>query len=356
MDHPTTPTPRAPDPDFWRHRRVLVTGHSGFKGAWLAAWLCRLGAEVAGFALPPDTIPHLPTDAAIADLGGDIRDAAALAAAMGRFAPEIVLHLAAQPLVRRAYSDPIETFAANVMGTANLLQAARTNAALRAIVVVTSDKCYDNPPGRPAHPFAEQARLGGHDPYSASKACAELVAASFRASYGLPVATVRAGNVIGGGDWSPDRLVPDCIRALVARQPVVLRHPAATRPWQHVLDPLAGYLLLAERLAEDPGFAQAYNFGPPADDIRPVAAVVGALAACWGDGARWTQADGHHPHEAPTLAIDAAKARARLGWRPRLPLDQAIAWTAGWYKSHQNGADPGRLIDRQLTAYEALDA
>ncbi len=352
-DHPAA----APDPAFWRRKRVLVTGHTGFKGAWLCAWLRHMGAEVGGFALAPDTTPNLCVligiEAEIDAVRGDIRDAAVLAQALRRFAPDIVLHLAAQALVRRSYLEPAENFATNVMGTANLLEAVRAAPTAGAVVVVTSDKCYAN--NGDGHAFRENDRLGGHDPYSASKACAELVAASWRQSFHMPLATARAGNVIGGGDWSPDRLVPDCIAAFDAGRRVLLRNPTATRPWQHVLDPLAGYLLLAEHLWRDPdNCLPAWNFGPDANEQRPVSAVVEALAARWVEGADWAAAPGVHPHEAATLAIDAGLARQKLGWRPRLAVDHAIGWTADWHRAHRQGVPARHLVDEQITAYEKL--
>jgi CDP-glucose 4,6-dehydratase len=347
-----------PDARFWARKRVFVTGHTGFKGAWICAWLDRLGAQVGGFALAPDGSPNLceeaGTERLVEGVRGDIRDLGALTRAMVGFAPEIVLHLAAQALVRRSYAAPVETFATNVMGTVNLLEAARVCGSVRAVVVVTSDKCYANQDS--GVPFAEDAALGGHDPYSASKACAELVAASWRASFpGGAMATARAGNVIGGGDWAADRLVPDCVRALQARRALSLRNPAATRPWQHVLEPLCGYLLLVQRLFRDGGSAaEAWNFGPAAHDALAVSQVVERLGAAWGGGPAWVATPGVHPHEAGRLVLDAGKARARLGWRPRLGLEEALAWTADWYQRHHAGEAAAALIGEQIAAYEDL--
>ncbi len=354
---PASPPP-LPDPRFWAGRRAFLTGHTGFKGAWLALWLTRLGADVTGYALAPDTHPGLCADAGvearIRPLRGDIRDAALLATALAAAAPDIVLHLAAQPLVRRAYADPVLTFETNLLGTVNLLQAIRHTPSVAAAVIVTSDKCYENQEDGRA--FRESAALGGHDPYSASKACAELAVASWRRAFpgAAALATARAGNVIGGGDWAADRLVPDCIRAFAAGRPAAIRHPGATRPWQHVLDPLCGYLLLAEALCRDPAAATAWNFAPAPADTRPVAELAGRLAAGWGDGAAWTATPGAHPHEAARLAVDASKARARLDWRPRLLLADAIAWTAGWYRRHADGAPAAALIEADIARYEAL--
>jgi CDP-glucose 4,6-dehydratase len=349
-----------PDVAFWQSKRVLLTGHTGFKGAWLALWLQRLGATVRGFALPPDTAPSL-CDAANVEhacdsVRGDIRNSAGLRDALVQFAPDIVLHLAAQALVRRGYDQPAATFATNVMGTVHLLDAATAAPSVRAIVVVTSDKCYENREW--PWPYRETDTLGGHDPYSASKACAELVAAAWRRSYpGPAIATVRAGNVIGGGDWAEGRLVPDCVRALGADAPVPIRHPDAVRPWQHVLEPLCGYLLLAEHLWRDPlGAAEAWNFGPAAEDARPVRDVADLVCRHWGQGARWLQTGTQHPHEAWSLTVDAAKARARLGWQPRLGLAEALEWTVRWYKQHAAGAPAQRLVARDIDAYEARAA
>ena len=346
-----------PDPEFWRGKRVFLTGHTGFKGGWLASWLRRLGAEVTGFALPPDE-PSLYTDAGIErvmvrSVIGDIRDRHTLGAALRAASPQIVLHLAAQALVRPSYQQPVETFATNVMGTAHLLEAASATPDVRAIVVVTTDKVYENREW--AWAYRETDALGGHDPYSASKACAEIVTSAWRRSFlrsGAGLATARAGNVIGGGDWAADRLIPDCIRAFASGQSVAIRNPVSTRPWQHVMEPLTGYLLLAERLhAGDPAFATAFNFGPVLDDVLPVTDVVAGLAKAWGDGAAWHVAPGDHPHEAGFLAVDPALARARLGWRPRQRLAQALQCTGQWYRRHAAGHDAAALIDSDIEQY-----
>ncbi|MBI3514661.1 MAG: CDP-glucose 4,6-dehydratase [Proteobacteria bacterium] len=349
----------SPSPAFWRGKRVLITGHTGFKGGWLGHWLARLGASVTGFALAPETEPNLFTQSRlgerVASTIGDVRELAAVRRAAGTARPEIILHLAAQSLVRRSYADPVGTFATNVLGTAHVLEVARALDGVRVILSVTSDKCYLENGGGAA--YRESDPLGGGDPYSASKACAELVTAAYRQAFsagGTPaVASARAGNVIGGGDWAPDRLVPDCIRAFAAGRPVEIRNPRAVRPWQHVLEPLAGYLLLAERLWRDPGVAEAWNFGPADTDARPVAALVDELARLWGTGARWTAQPGDHPHEAPVLRLDSAKACARLGWAPRLGLDQALDWTVEWYRRAQAGEAAAALVDAQIAAYEA---
>jgi len=347
-----------PKADFWRGRRVLLTGQTGFKGAWCWAWLARMGAEVTGLALAPDTAPNL---SAILGLGadprsriGDIRDAAAVAAAVEAARPQIVLHMAAQALVRRSYAAPLETFDTNVNGTLRVLDALRNRPELQACVVVTSDKVYENDGSGRA--FVETDQLGGSDPYSASKAACEIAVSSFARSFGAalagPVATARAGNVIGGGDWSADRIVPDLWRAHQAAQPVALRYPRATRPWQHVLEPIAGYLDFAEALVG--GSAErALNFGPVEAAPVTVAEVVEAFQRAYGSGATgWTQAPGQHLKEAPTLAIDAGRAISVLPWRPCLASQEAIAWTAAWYAAHDGGADMAAYTDRQIAEFE----
>lgn len=354
-----------PSPEFWRGRRVLLTGHTGFKGAWLMHWLRLLGADVVGLALAPGTEPNLAATSGLVDPAisrlGDIRDGAAVEAAIEQQRPEIVLHLAAQALVRRSYRDPLESFATNVMGTLNVLSAASRCAAVRAVLVVTTDKCYENREW--LWPYRENDPLGGHDPYSASKACTEIATAAWRSSlpdmvqYSRPapmaIATARAGNVFGGGDWAEDRLVPDFFRAVAQGETLAIRNPAAQRPWQHVLEPLAGYLLLAERLFD--GDAQdAWNFGPDPVDVIPVGDVVARLTAL-APGSTWEcTGDGSQPHEAGLLALDAAKARMRLGWRPRLPIDTALEWTAQWYQRAAEGADPAALVRDQIAQYTAL--
>ena len=341
--------------DFWRGRRVLVTGHTGFKGAWLCLWLQSLGAETAGLALAPATEPNLwsllgaPADSTL----GDIRDLERVRAVLDRHRPEIVFHLAAQALVRESYRDPLGTYGTNVQGTANLLEACRDRPELRALVVVTSDKVYANDGGAAA--FAESDRLGGHDPYSSSKACAELVTASFRDSFfrdGPPIATVRAGNVIGGGDWSPDRLIPDCVRALDTGAAVSLRYPDAVRPWQHVLDPLSGYLLLAEALVQNPATApDAVNFGPDPDSFRTVAGVVDAFSACFAGRPGWVRDPLVHPAEAAALRLSSALALRSLGWRSRLPIDAALSWTADWYRAMRAGQDMRHYSLQQIRQF-----
>ncbi|HET7233281.1 MAG TPA: CDP-glucose 4,6-dehydratase [Longimicrobium sp.] len=345
-------------PEFWRGRRVLVTGHTGFKGSWLSLWLQRMGAQVTGYALAPDTTPSLFELARVEEgmdsVTGDVRDLDALAAAFAHARPEVVFHLAAQSLVRASYQDPVGTYATNVMGTVNVLEAARRAGGVRAVVVVTSDKCYENREW--VWGYRENEAMGGHDPYSSSKGCAELVTAAYRSSFfgadiGTSVGSVRAGNVIGGGDWAPDRLVPDAMRAFGAGEPLVVRNPRSIRPWQHVLEPLAGYLLLGERLCADPQAAEGWNFGSEHDDSRPVGWVADRLAGLWGDGARWEQDPGTHPHEARSLRLDSAKARDRLGWAPRLPIGAALEWTVEWYRAAAGGADARALTEAQIQRY-----
>lgn len=349
---------------FWAGKRVLVTGHTGFKGGWLSLWLTRLGANVAGYALAPPTEPSLfaltRLDQKMESVIGDIRDAERLTRAVREFEPQIVFHLAAQPLVRYSYADPIETFEVNALGTAHLLEALRRAPSARAIVIVTSDKCYENREWPWA--YRENEAMGGFDPYSASKGCAELVAASFRNSYfatadhptrGAALATARAGNVIGGGDWAADRLVPDILRALERGETAQIRFPRAVRPWQHVLEPLAGYLTLAERLwSEGAPFAEAWNFGPDPSGERTVAEIADALCRAYGEGAGWTKSGGDEPHEAHLLKLDSAKARSRLGWRPQWSIFEALEAIVDWESRRRRGEDVATTSLAQIDAYE----
>ncbi|RME71121.1 MAG: CDP-glucose 4,6-dehydratase [Planctomycetota bacterium] len=347
--------------NFWRGRRVWITGHTGFKGAWLALLLHHLGAEVHGYALEPPTEPSLFEQAGIAsaieDVRADICDRDALDRALEAARPGIVFHLAAQSLVRASYEDPLETVRTNVLGTACVLEAARHRPEIEAVVVVTSDKCYENREW--VWGYRENDPLGGHDPYSASKGCAELVTAAWRRSFCAEtrpaIASARAGNVIGGGDWARDRLLPDCIRAFRRAEPVRLRRPEASRPWQHVLDPLAGYLVLAEALCGDAArFAGAWNFGPEEGEVRRVRDVVERAAKLWGDGARWTaEPEATGPHEAHALQLSCARARALLGWKPRLGFEEALAWTIDWYRRHARGESARRLTLEQIERFVA---
>ena len=349
---------RRPDAAFWRGRRVLLSGHTGFKGAWLALWLHRLGAEVTGLALEP--LPRSLYAAAcvegvLASRLVDVRDAAAVARVVREARPEVVFHLAAQALVRAGYRDPIATHATNVMGTAHVLDALRDLPEVRVAVVVTTDKVYRDAAW--PYPYREDDALGGHDPYSASKAAAELVAASYRdaflAAQGVALATARAGNVIGGGDWSEDRLIPDAVRAWESGQVLRLRRPQAVRPWQHVLDPLAGYLCLAEALWRQPGLAGAWNFGPRTDEAASVAEVVVLARQAYGAGEWQADADAG-PHETHWLALEVAKARRTLGVAARWPLAEAVGRTMRWYRRLAEGADARALCAADLDAHEAV--
>jgi CDP-glucose 4,6-dehydratase len=351
---------------IWQGKRVFLTGHTGFKGGWLALWLASKGAVVRGYALDPGTEPNLFTAAkvgsVIEDIRGDIRDAATLDAALTGFAPEVVFHMAAQPLVRYSYDDPIGTFETNVIGTARVLDAVRRTPSVRAVVSVTTDKCYENKEW--LWGYRETDPLGGYDPYSSSKACAEIVSAAYRQSY-FPVAamathqcgiaTARAGNVIGGGDWSTDRLIPDLVRGFLAGEPVRIRRPEAIRPWQHVLEPLLGYILLAEKLlTADPRYATAYNFGPSDDDAQSVGWIVERMTKYWGDKASWILDEDPSVHEAGYLKLDASRARTELAWHPRLRLDTTLNWLVDWYKAWQSGSDMHRFTLDQIAAYESL--
>jgi CDP-glucose 4,6-dehydratase len=351
------------DPAIWRGRSVLLTGHTGFKGGWLAVWLHTLGARVHGYALNPPTEPSFFDTAGVrqaltSDARADLADRSALQTAFDDSRPEIVFHLAAQPLVRESYRDPLGTLATNVIGTANVLEAVRGSKTVRAVVVITTDKIYENL--ETGHAYRETDALGGHDPYSASKAAAEIVSSSYRASFltgaGIRMATARAGNVIGGGDWAAERLVPDCLRAFAQQLPVRLRRPAAVRPWQHVLEPLAGYLQLAEKLAgnEGPGYAKAWNFGPDVTDDATVGQVAELIAMLWGGGAEVVhEPSDENPHEAGLLRLDSSCARRELGWRPRWSLQQALERTVAWHRAWVKGADLHDLSLAQIREYGA---
>jgi CDP-glucose 4,6-dehydratase len=358
LSTPDTAPVAAVDPAFWGGRRVLLTGHTGFKGAWLALWLQALGAHVTGFA---DGVPTEPSLYELANVGdgiesvaGDVRDPDALAAVVVAAGPEVVIHMAAQSLVRPSFAQPRETYETNVMGTVNLFEAVRTRGeGVRALVNVTSDKCYENREWEWG--YREDEPMGGHDPYSSSKGCAELVTTAFRRSFfsgpdGTRVASARAGNVIGGGDWAQDRLVPDIMRAALTSQSVAVRNPNSIRPWQHVLNPLAGYLVLAQALWDGPEHAHGWNFGPPEQDARPVGWIVQRCCELWPAELSWSTDDGPHPHEARYLKLDSSLARGRLGWRPLVDLDSALESTVDWYGRLAQGADMRAVTLAQIDA------
>ena len=354
------------NPAFWQAKRVLLTGHTGFKGSWLSIWLQSMGAQVTGYALAPPTNPSLFEIAEVAQgmtsVIGDIRDLAKLQAVFAEHQPEIVIHMAAQPLVRYSYQNPVETYSTNVMGTVHLLEAVRNTPGVKAVVNITTDKCYENREW--VWGYRENEPMGGLDPYSNSKGCAELVSAAYRSSFfnadnyaqhGVATATVRAGNVIGGGDWAQDRLIPDVLAAFEQGRKVDIRNPNAIRPWQHVMEPLRGYLMLAEQLFEHgPSFCEGWNFGPNDDDAKPVGWIVEQMAALWGNDAQWQVDTGEHPHEAQYLKLDISKARSRLDWHPALRLQDALALIIDWSKQRAAGANMRQLTLSQLLAYQAL--
>jgi CDP-glucose 4,6-dehydratase len=351
---------------FWRGKRVFLTGHTGFKGSWLSLWLQSLGAEVSGYALPPPPGPSLFESARVGkgmhSILADVRDLEKLANALRESRAEIVFHLAAQPLVRQSYVDPVETYSTNVMGTVHLLEAVRRTPGVRAVINVTTDKCYENREW--LWGYRENEPMGGYDPYSNSKGCSELVTSAYRSSFfnprshaehGVAVATARAGNVIGGGDWAKDRLIPDIMAAMLRGQPVLIRNPHAIRPWQHVLEPLRGYLMLAERLCEaGPEYAEAWNFGPNDEDARPVEWIAGFLTHSWGGGATWQVDGARHPHEAHFLKLDISKARSRLGWHPVLALEQALTLVTEWHREIGRNGDARTSTLQQIQHYSAL--
>jgi CDP-glucose 4,6-dehydratase len=351
--------------DFWKGKKVLITGHTGFKGGWLSFWLKILGADVVGYALPPSTNPNLFQIADISrgmsSVVADMRDFAHLKRILAQSEPEIVFHLAAQPLVRYSYVDPLETYSTNVMGTVNLLEAVRQTGGARAIVIVTSDKCYEN--RESSRGYREDDRLGGYDPYSSSKACVELVTSAYRDSFfnpadhsthGVALASARSGNVLGGGDWAQDRLIPDVVRAFFSEEDVVIRNPRAVRPWQHVLEPSSGYLMLAERLwREGAEYAEAWNFGPDDSDAKPVQWIVERVTEAWGRAGAWKLDTGEHPHETTSLRLDCSKAKERLGWRPRWTLDRALLAVSEWYRAYQAGMGIPQVMFEQIAQYQA---
>ena len=352
---------------FWNDKNVLITGHTGFKGGWLSLWLKLYGANITGYSLDPPSDPNLFTSAHINDsttsIHGDIRDADKLISVFRKVKPDIVFHLAAQPIVRLSYSDPLETYSTNVMGTANLLEAARQTNSVRSVICVTSDKCYQN--NNWHWGYRETDPMGGHDPYSSSKGCSELVAASYRSSFFNPdnyeehnvgIATVRAGNVIGGGDWARDRLVTDIVTAFLNNKEVKIRSPHAIRPWQYVLEPLRGYIMLAEKLYDSGAdYSQAWNFGPDSRDAKPVKYIAERMAGLWGDNASWDQDNNkNHPHEAHYLKVDSSKAHNKLNWYPTFNLDTSLKWVVDWYKEFAAKDSMRDYTENQIIEYNKL--
>ena len=353
------------NPKFWQGKKVLITGHTGFKGSWLSLWLQCKNSNVIGYALDPPTTPSLFETTKLAkgmdSILGDIRDFVHLKEAISQHKPDIVIHMAAQALVRYSYANPLETYSTNIMGTVNVLEAVRDSPSVRAVVIVTSDKCYDNREW--IWGYRENDAMGGNDPYSSSKGCAELVTSAYYKSYlsekeyrgrGVAVASVRAGNVIAGGDWAEDRLIPDIIKAFMNNTTLVIRYPHAIRPWQHVLEPLNGYLCLAEKLWErGPDFAGAWNFGPD-DDAKPVSWVVEKLADLWGESAHWKLETTRQPHEDRYLKLDCSKAKSLLGWYPKLPLSTTLEWVAEWYKSYQQDKNMRSISEAEILRFENI--
>lgn len=354
------------NPSFWLGKRVFLTGHTGFKGSWMSLWLQSMGCDLTGFALDAPTEPSLFYEADVGQnmnsIIGDIRDLSVLQKALQSAQPEIVIHMAAQPLVRQSYQNPVETYSTNVLGTVHLLESVRQTTGIKAVVNITTDKCYENREW--IWGYRENEPMGGYDPYSNSKGCAELVSSAYRSSFfnpdsfekhGVALATVRAGNVIGGGDWAKDRLIPDILAAFESGTLVNIRNPNSIRPWQHVLEPLRGYLTLAERLYEcGTSYAEGWNFGPNDEDAKPVGWIVEEMAEMWGDGAKWKIDEGSHPHEATYLKLDISKARSRLDWVPALHLRDALALIINWAKQRQANADMRDLTLKQIYAYQSL--
>lgn len=348
------------NPAFWRGKKVFLTGHTGFKGSWLSLWLQNMGAQIKGFSLEPPTKPALFEQARVADgmqsQLGDIRNLAVLTESMRTFSPDILIHMAAQPLVRLSYLEPVETYATNVMGTVHMLEAARQCSALKAIVNVTTDKCYENQEW--VWGYRENEPMGGHDPYSSSKACSELITAAYRNSFfntpdSAALASARAGNVIGGGDWASDRLIPDVLRSFERQQPVIIRNPEAIRPWQHVLEPLSAYLLLAEKLyLKGASYAEAWNFGPRDEDVKTVEWILDYMSRQWGKGANWKVDNSSQLHEAQLLKLDISKTATRLGWRPRWSLEQALNSIIEWQQCWLSAGNVQKICLDQIEAYQ----
>ncbi len=348
--------------DIFRGKRVLVTGHTGFKGGWLSIWLLNLGAQVTGYSLKPPTTPHLfgacGLEKKMRSVIGDIRDLTKVLSVFNDFQPEIVFHLAAQPLVRHSYENPVETYETNIIGTVNILEACRQTPSVKSIVIITSDKCYENKGW--ARGYREDDHLGGYDPYSSSKGCAELVTAAYTKSFfggvghvGASVASARAGNVIGGGDWAEDRLLPDCVRAILAGKQIVIRYPEAIRPWQHVLEPLSGYLLLGQRLYQNGSvFGGPWNFGPKEGEAKSVRWIVESVLELWGSNVSWTVDNNAQPHETKILKLDCSKAHAKLKWHPCWDLDFSLSKSIEWYKGYARSENMFQLTSQQILAYE----
>lgn len=345
---------------FWKNRKVFITGHTGFKGGWLTFWLKSLKAEVTGYSLEPNTAPAIFYVANIKDalkenIVGDIRDLSRLTNCLKKAEPTIVIHMAAQALVRDSYIDPVHTYSTNVMGTVNLLEAVRKTKSVKAVLNITSDKCYENKEW--LWGYRENEPMGGHDPYSSSKGCGELISSAYLKSFfqqaGTAIATARAGNVIGGGDWAKDRIVPDAIRAFIDRRPLVIRNPNAVRPWQHVLEPLSGYLILCQHLITKPNeYSGGWNFGPDADDAKPVSALADCLTHNWGEHTKWGYSDGDYPHEARYLKLDCSKAKTKLQWFPKWRLQKAIHETVLWYKAYERGENMHEFTMNQIKKYQ----
>ncbi len=347
------------DLDFWRNKNVLITGHTGFKGSWLSLWLHQLGANVSGYSLEPPTEPSIFEVAKVSsildhDIRHDIRDLNNLTAEINRIQPEIVIHMAAQSLVRTSYSEPVETYSVNVMGTVNLLEAINQSSFVKVILNITTDKCYENI--ERSQGYTESDPMGGHDPYSSSKACSELVSAAYRDSFlkdkGIALATARAGNVIGGGDWAIDRIVPDIMRACISNTSLTTRNPNSTRPWQHVLEPLWGYIKLSQRLYEQPdNYSEAWNFGPDEDDVKPVSRVIELMLEHWGIENDWQLDTDNQYHEAKLLQLDCTKSNQKLEWQPIWNLSKALEETVSWYKNWHEGEDMLKFTLQQISTY-----